>query len=129
MTKMRPLHLVFRNPRFFRVATYRVRVENVGAIADGPARVDLPIEVVNPRCWEPWVYPDHGYLVTLDPGQKTTRKFMVVFWPCRRTSPPVDYRVTGVVFAPGDTNPGNDSIEGTVNVLKRRGHPWWWGWW
>jgi hypothetical protein len=127
ITKIKPQHLVFRNPRFFRLAIYHVKVENVGAVADGPARIHLSIEAENAGCPEPWVFPGDGYLLTLDPGKKKNLKFMVVFWPCEGTSPPVDYRVMGIVSAPGDDNPANDSIDATVNVGPRRCQ--WWCWW
>ena len=128
VTLLEPSDLSFFNPpRFgFRAAVYAVGVENLGTERDGPAYLSLQFTRVNPTCPAPLVLPLSRNTLTLNPGGRATRLFLVFFWSCGDPSPAVDYVATARVTAPGDSNPANDSKTGTVDARRRPGH---WGWW
>ena len=125
VTSLVPSELSFPNPgRFgFKLAVYHAKVQNFGAVPDGPAPLSLRLEQVNKTCPLPFVFPISRYRLTLDLGDQTQRAWLVFFSRCGDPSPPVDYIATARVSAPGDGNPGNDALTATVDVRKSRG-PW-----
>jgi len=115
-----PPVLSFANPgRFgFKVAVFYAKVQNLGAVPDGPASLSLQLDPVNPTCPAPFVLPI-SYSLTLAPGDQTQRAWLVLFFRCGDPSPPEDYTATAAVSAPGDSNPGNDALSATVDVRRR----------
>ncbi|MDP2951779.1 MAG: hypothetical protein Q8O76_00505 [Chloroflexota bacterium] len=105
---------------------YLVWVENFGTVADGPAAVSLAVLPVNPTCPAPEevraITPTN---VTMDPGDRRMVIFMVMYRRCINPALRVDYLITGVVAAPGDGNPANDSATIPEDV---RGPGWWPPW-
>jgi hypothetical protein len=124
VVNLEPSDLSFPNPFPFKLAIYRAEVQNFGMVRDGPASLSLWVDRLNRTCPAAFVIPFSPYRLTLKPGHHTERVWLVLFLHCGDPSGPVDYIATARVSAPGDSNPANDSLTATVDVLKR--HPWWW---
>jgi hypothetical protein len=107
----------FRNPRLgdIRTKVHVVVIRNLGPNV-GPAEVSLSVSAANLTCPVPSVTPLEPTTVTLDPGKKDKIRFAVTYGSCSDPSPPVDYDLLGGVAAPGDPNPGNDSMAETQNA-------------
>ena len=99
------------------MAFYTATVKNFGTVRDGPAQLRLQFQRVNPTCPSPFVFPFGAYNVTLNPGAQTTRLWVVTFFHCGSVSNgTTDFTATARVTAPGDTNPANNAMTGTVDV-------------
>ena len=107
----------FRNPRLddTKMKVHVVVIRNFGPNA-GPAEVSLSVSAVNPTCLDPSVTPLDPTTVTLEPGKRDRIRFAVTYSSCGDPAPAVDYLLTGAVAAPGDPNPGNDSMAETQNA-------------
>jgi len=121
MVNLAPPSLSFANPGRFgvKLAVYSARVQNAGAVPDGPASLSLRLDPVNGTCRAPLVFPISPYRLTLAPGGDAVRLFLVFFFRCGDPSPPVDYIATATISAPGDSNPDNDTLSATVDVRRR----------
>ena len=119
MVTLAPSELSFLNPMRFKAAIFGVEVQNFGTVRDGPALLSVQVERLNPNCGGALAIPFFPHRLTLDPGDHAVRRWVVLFASCSNPTPLRDYRVTARVSAPGDTNPGNDSLTATVDVLKR----------
>ena len=107
----------FRNPRPSDTKTkvHVLTIRNVGPTVS-PAQVSLSVSAVNPTCLDPSVTPLDPTTVTLEPGKRDRIRFAVTYSSCGDPAPAVDYLLTGAVAAPGDPNPGNDSMTKTQNA-------------
>ena len=126
--KLVPPKLSFANPLWprFHAAIYTAIVKNFGMVRDGPALLSLQVSNVNGSCPAALVLPSSPQSITLNPGQQTQRQWLVFLLACGDPSPNVDYVVTARVSAPGDSEPGNDALSATVDILKRHWQGWPW---